>query len=358
MRFGDEFIPMTEGFSISIVVACRNEAGHIRALLDSILKQDLYGYRWEAIVADGMSDDGTWEILQQYCENHLQIRAIRNPGRIASTGLNAGIRAAVGEIVLRMDAHTDYAPDYCRRCVETLLETGADNVGGPARTKATGRMARAIAAAYHSPFSTGGAHFHDVNYCGWVDTVTYGCWYKRTLEHIGLFDESLVRNQDDELNLRLIRKGGRIWQSPDIVSWYSSRASISALFRQYFQYGYWKVRVIQKHRLPGSVRHLIPVAFVLFHILAAMLMFMVLIGGQRRAALWIAGLWIAGIGAYAAVNMAASVITALHNEWDTLVYLPVIFGAYHSSYGLGFLAGLLRQRRQVNSESMFARITR
>jgi GT2 family glycosyltransferase len=194
------------------------------------------------------------------------VRTIDNPRRVVSPGLNAAIRAARGAIVIRMDAHTSYAPDYCRRCVAELERTGADNVGGPARTRTQGTRARAFAAAYHSPFSTG-ARFHDENYEGWIDTVPYGCWRKETLERLGLFDETLVRNQDDELNLRLIRAGGKIWQSPDIVSWYSPRATLTALFLQYFQYGFWKAAVVRKHRLPGSWRHLVPVAFVLTHIL-------------------------------------------------------------------------------------------
>src|SRR5262249_47627952 len=150
------------------------------------------------------------------------------------------------------------ASDYCRRCLEALRLTGADNVGGAARTKASGLRARAIAAAYHSRFSTGGAKFHDERYEGYVDTVTYGCWHKSTLERLGLFDETLARNQDDELNLRLVRAGGKIWQSAAVVSWYRPRSSISALCRQYFQYGFWKVAVIRKHVLPASWRHLAP----------------------------------------------------------------------------------------------------
>jgi len=114
-----------------------------------------------------------------------------------------------------------------------------------------------VAAAFHSSFSTGGAKAHDENYEGWVDTVAYGCWRKTTLVQLGLFDEALVRNQDDELNLRLTRAGGKIWQSRAIVSWYSPRAALSSLFRQYFQYGFWKVAVIRKHGLAGFLAHLV-----------------------------------------------------------------------------------------------------
>jgi glycosyltransferase involved in cell wall biosynthesis len=209
---------MTGRKRISIVSACRNEREHIRAFVDSLLAQDLSGFDWEIIVADGASSDGTREALADMATGNPRVMVIDNPGRIASTGLNAAIRAASGEIILRMDAHTEYARDYIQRCVRTLEASGAENVGGPARTKAEGLRGRAIQAAYHSRFSTGGARFHDDNYTGYVDTVTYGCWRKETLLRLGLFDEGLVRNQDDELNLRLIRAGGKIWQSVSSAS--------------------------------------------------------------------------------------------------------------------------------------------
>ncbi len=123
---------------LTIIVACRNEKGHIREFLDSLLAQDLSGISWEAIIADGMSDDGTRQILNECCARHPELRAIDNPGRVVSLGLNAAIRAARGTIVIRMDAHTQYAPDYCRCCVAELERTGADNVGGPARTRTQG----------------------------------------------------------------------------------------------------------------------------------------------------------------------------------------------------------------------------
>src|SRR5581483_784305 len=196
-----------EAIRVTIVVACRNEINHIRGFVDSVLAQDFRGLKWEAIVADGLSDDGTRAVLAEYCADHPQLRVIDNPRRIVSCGLNVAICAARGEIIIRMDVHTRYAPDYCILCLETLESVGADNVGGPARTTATGIYARAVAAAYHSRFCTG-ARFHDEKYEGWVDTVTYGCWHRSTFDRIGLFDENLVRNQDDELNLRLIRAGG------------------------------------------------------------------------------------------------------------------------------------------------------
>jgi succinoglycan biosynthesis protein ExoA len=348
---------------VSIVVACRNEIKHIATFLDSILAQDMTGIVWEAIVADGMSNDGTRELLDKYSARHHQLRVIANSGRIVSTGLNAAIRAARGEIIMRMDAHTSYAPDYCRLCLETLESTGADNVGGPARTKAVGSQARAVAAAYHSRFSTGGARFHNVDYEGFVDTVPYGCWRKETLERLGMFDESLVRNQDDELNLRLLRSGGKIWQNPAIVSWYSPRPTLSALFRQYFQYGFWKVAVLRKHHIPGSWRHLVPVIFVLANIFLIVGMAVTAVGASQ----WFtvaAGLWLAFVLTYASACLFASLLAAAQSGWATLPYLPAAFAAYHFSYGFGFFMGLVKLAMGPGAalspaaETAFTKITR
>lgn len=347
---------------VSIISACRNEASRVRDFLDSLLQQELNGLEWEGIIADGMSDDGTRSILDFYASRYPQVRVVSNPGRIVSTGLNAAIRASRGRYIIRMDAHTYYARDYCRKCVEALERTGADNVGGPARTRAQGVQARAIAAAYHSPFSTGGARFHDPNFEGYVDTVTYGCWRKATLEKLGLFDEELVRNQDDELNLRILLGGGKIWQDPAIMSWYSPRATLSGLFRQYMQYGFWKVAVLRKHRAVASWRHLVPGAFVLTNLLLLVAVGLGAGMGARGAVTHLASLGLAILAAYGLALLVASLYAALEAGWTTLPYLPVVFATYHFSYGLGFLAGLTRFAYRPNgtlrAESAFSRITR
>lgn len=329
-----------EAISVSIVTACRNEARHIGAFLDSVFAQDMRGMEWEILVADGMSDDGTREILEQHAARHPLLRVLANPGRIVSTGLNAAIRAARGRIILRMDAHTRYAADYCRRCVEVLERTGAQNVGGPARTVASSLLGRAVAAAYHSAFSTGGGRFHKEDYEGWVDTVPYGCWRKETLEQLGLFDETLVRNQDDELNLRLLRAGGRIWQDPQIVSWYTPRHSLRGLFRQYFQYGFWKVAVIRKHRLPGSRRHWVPALCLLAGGGSLAAAVTAAAAGAPGWANWWAAMFAMLAGGYGTANLAASLVTARRWGWRILPLLPAVFITYHISYALGFLTGL------------------
>lgn len=318
---------------VSIVMPCRNEAGHIEDCLHSVLALEQPAGGMEVIIADGMSDDGTGEILAQIALRDSHIRIIENHGKIVSTGLNAAIRAARGEIIIRMDAHTEYASDYIRQCIQVLRETGADNVGGAARTRAHTYLQKAIAVAYHSPFSVGGARFHDELYEGYLDTIPYGCWRKETLLRLGLFDEELVRNQDDELNLRLIRSGGKIWQSPDIKSWYYPRSSLLALFKQYMQYGYWKVRVIQKHRLPASIRHLVPGGFI------ATLFILGTLTPIFNLARWMFAIV---MGLYLCANLAASLITCIRRtQLKYLPVMPVVFAAYHFGYGWGFLRGVI-----------------
>ncbi len=330
---------------ITVIIPCRNECDHIRPVLDALHAQQ-WPAEWEVIVADGMSDDGTRAILDDHSRRDPRIRVLDNPSRFVSNGLNLAIREARGEIILRMDAHTEYSNDYVLQCVAALERSGAENVGGPARTRAEGVVQRAVAAAYQSPFSTGGARFHNPEFEGFVDTVPYGCWRKSTLERLGLFDESLVRNQDDELNLRLIRSGGRIWQTPKIVSWYRPRTSLLALFRQYFQYGFWKLAVIRKHRLPASWRHLVPGAFVLVNPTLLAGAALSSIAGRADLAAFFLRPWIVAAGLYIAASIAASVHAARKQGWSLVPLLPAVFAIYHISYGLGFLAHAVYPARQ------------
>ncbi|MBI3415673.1 MAG: glycosyltransferase family 2 protein [Verrucomicrobia bacterium] len=319
---------------VSVIMPVRNEAGHIEPCLRAVAAQDYPMARLEVLIADGMSDDGTRARITEFARTDARVRLIDNPNRIVPTGLNAALRAARGEIIIRMDAHTEYAPDYVRQCVRVLGETGADNVGGA--WVATGRswLQKAIALAFHSRFASGGAGSHSVAYEGEVDSVYLGCWRKTTLERIGGFDDELVRNQDDELCLRLSRAGGKLWQSTAIKSTYFPRASVSALFRQYAQYGYWKVRVIQKHKLPASIRHLVPGGFVGSLILLAL---------ASIFSAWARWALVVLLGTYTLANLVATISTCARSA-ATMSFLPVmplVFIAYHVGYGYGFLRGLI-----------------
>lgn len=319
--------------SVSVIVPCRNEKAHIRKFLQSLLAQELDGLDCEFLIADGMSDDGTRQLLadwQPCFKGSLLI--LDNEHRFVSHGLNRAIRSARGEIIVRMDVHSVYAPDYIRQCVATLLSSGAENVGGPALPQGETYIEKAICLAYQSKFGCGGARFHEAGYEGYVDTVTYGCWRKSTLEKLGGFDEDFVRNQDDELNLSLIRQGGKIWQTPKIRSWYRPRSSLRSLARQYGQYGYWKTRVIRKHRIPASWRHLVPGAFALVLLVSGVAAFF------SPACRWLFGLILA---LYVMASLAASVLACkLVENLKLLPVMPIVFGAYHFPYGLGFLRGL------------------
>lgn len=333
---------------VSLIMPCRNERASIEGALRSILDQEAPAGDFEIIVADGMSDDGTREVLERMAGENPGIRVIDNPGRIVSSGLNAAIGAARGQILVRLDAHTTYARDYVCRCVEVLRETGADNVGGPWVARGETYIGSAIAAAFQSPFAVGWARGHDPTYEGPVDSVYLGCWRRAVFDRIGLFDEALVRNQDDEWNLRLTRAGGRIWQSPRIQSRYGARESLGALLRQYLQYGYWKVAVIRKHRIPASWRHLVPGGFLIALIaLAAAALFWPPAGSF---ALVLMGLYVLAL-------LAASILCASRGGWRLLPVLPLVFACYHLGYGLGFLAGL-GFRPRVGREGRFTRLTR
>jgi succinoglycan biosynthesis protein ExoA len=317
--------------AMSVIVPCRNEKDYIAACVRSILAQEPPPGGFEIIIVDGMSDDGTRDILKRLVATEPLLRTVDNPRRITPCGMNVGIREARGRYIAIMGAHNRYAPEYLCRSMEVLEETGADNVGGAMICEAESWLQRAIAAAHHSPFAAGNARWHNPDYEGPADTVFGGLYRREVFERIGLFDEELVRNQDDEFNLRLQRAGGKIWQSPRIKSWYKPRASLRALFKQYKQYGYWKVRVIQKHKLPASVRHLIPGCFVLSLLLSSL-----------ASLLWPPAAWcLLGLGgAYSTCNLAASLLTAARQGWVLFPLLPPVFACYHFGYGYGFLRGM------------------
>jgi succinoglycan biosynthesis protein ExoA len=317
---------------VSVILPCRNEAGYIEDCLKSILSQEPPDGGFEIIVADGVSNDGTREFLERFSAENPRVRLLNNPGRIVSTGLNAALREARGQVIVRMDAHTVYASDYIKQCLAVLRETGADNVGGPMCTTATTYKERAIQAVFHSPFAVGGARSHNPAYEGYVDTVIYGCWKKAIFDRVGGFDEEFVRNQDDEHNLRIVRNGGKIYQSPRIRSWYHVRDSFKTVLRQYMQYGYWKVLVIRNHRLPASIRHLVPAAFV------GALGLLAIAGLFWRPALYAA---MALAALYLTATLLASLLTAARTEWKLLPAIPLAFCCFHLGYGYGFLRGLL-----------------
>jgi glycosyltransferase involved in cell wall biosynthesis len=309
-----------EILAVSVVIPCRNEREHVEDCVRSVLTQEPVDGGFEVIISDGMSDDGTREIISRLAKESSLVRLVDNPCKITPSAMNAGILSARGQYIAIMGAHNRYAADYLKEGLNVLQETGADNVGGAMICDSECFIQRAIAAAHHSFFSVGRALWHDPNYEGPADTVFGGIYRREIFDRIGLFDEELVRNQDDELNLRLLRAGGKIWQSPRVKSWYKPRSSLRGLLKQQLQYGYWKVRVIQKHRLPASLRHVVPASFVLLIVLLPL----VAIGWHP----------------YLLCSLTASLLAARSRDWKVFFLLPLVFGCYHFAYGYGFLQGV------------------
>ncbi|HEY0819621.1 MAG TPA: glycosyltransferase family 2 protein [Rhizobacter sp.] len=338
---------------VSVIVPCRNERRYIEGFCRSVLQQQLpAGWALQLVVADGQSDDGTRELLQGLAAADGRITVIDNPARIVSSGLNAALTLASGEIIVRMDVHTEYAADYVAQCLAVQAETGADNVGGPWHAvpdAGAGAMQHAVAAAFQSRWVAGGALSRRLDFDGRVDTVYLGSWPRRTFERFGGFDEQLVRNQDDEHNLRIVKGGGKVWQSSRIRSTYRPRATLQQVFRQYLQYGYWKPFVMKKHGQAASLRHLVPGLFV-----AALLLFVVL---------GLLGWWVplaALLALYGGVVGAMTVAVVGQQKVAAPVALrvPAVIVAYHLGYGIGSLAGAWDVLRGARGRSRFSTLTR
>ena len=340
--------------TVSIIAPCRNEHAHIDSFCADALAQQLPApWRLELCIADGESDDGTRERLQALAAADARLRWVSNPGRIVSCGLNQALALAQGEVIVRMDIHTSYACDYVAQCLAALAETGADNVGGPwcaEPAAGAGATALAVAAAFQSAAVAGGADSRRLGFAGWVDTVYLGCWPRATFQRFGPFDESLVRNQDDEHNLRLRKGGGRIWQSPHIRSRYRPRAALRAVWLQWFQYGYWKPFVIVKHRQPASLRHLVPAAFVGAQVLTLAL---ALFGG-----LWSPWALLTLVYAAAVLALSTTVVRGAHLPAAAALRVPAVIAAYHLGYGLGSWPGWFDALRGKAGRARFTTLTR
>ena len=331
---------------VTVIMPIRNEQEFISRSLGAVLAQDYPPDRYEVLVADGMSLDATRDIVRSTAgERNATI--LDNPGQIAPSALNVGIAEAAGEIIARVDGHTEIAQDYVRKSVEALARTGADCVGGRMDPVGQNSFGRAVAVATSNRFSLGGSRFHYATEEVETDSVYMGVYAKPVFSRIGLFDEELVRNQDDEFNYRLRSAGGRVVLVPGIRSTYYNRATPGALLRQYFQYGLWKVRVIQK--LPGQMRlrHVVPSGFVFSLILTAAL-----------SAIWVeSAIALAAVAGIYALFLTIVAISAAGPRSPGLALQTVLaIAIMHVAYGLGFMVGFVRfagkwrDRRRVGHE--------
>lgn len=317
--------------AVSLILPIRNEVDAIDDCLDGIVAQSYPAELIEVIVVDGMSTDQTRDRVLSRARSDGRIRLIDNPERITPSGLNAGIRAARHDVIVRMDGHSIPPADYVEQCVRVLQESGAWAVGGTmARTGLTPTQ-RAIARATSMPLGVGDSTHNYATSGTWVETVYLGTWPREVFERIGLFDPELVRDQDDELSYRIRANGGRIWFDPRISCEYRPRPSLRALFRQYREYACFKVRVFQKHPAAARWRHLVPpiwVALVVLLPVAALVWPIVVLAWLAMMLMYFAVL---GIGVLRVDPRGAP-------RWRIFAALVTL----HVAYGVGFWEGLVR----------------
>lgn len=327
---------------VSVVIPCLNEVDYIDETLNSLLNQVDFSEDFEVLVVDGGSTDGTRERVLKWSSRDARFQMLDNPQRYTPHALNLGIRHARGEVVIILGAHATCHPDFLRRNLDALrAHPESACVGGVVEQQHGSNASRRIGAALSTPFGVGDARFRTGGTAGHVDTVAFGAYRKEALIEIGLFDEHLVRNQDDELNFRLHEAGWRIWFDPRIRSSYHVRSTYAKLFRQYRQYGYWKVFVNRKHRTVTTWRQIVPALFLL-SLMAGIL-----------GCLWEAF----GYGSDAWKGLSFSLLLTLMLAWMTGAAFSAvnaaregrdvlgILGAYavvHFAYGWGYLEGVLR----------------
>ncbi len=321
---------------VSIVIPCFNERQTIGLLLESILRQSFPIDQIEVFIVDGISTDGTRDIIHAFAEKQpeLTMKLIENPERIIPAALNRAIEHAHGDVIVRLDAHSIPSTHYVETCVATLEETGAANAGGQweIRPQADKWMARAIAVAASHPLGAGDARYRVGGEAGPVDTVPFGAFRREWIERIGKFNQNLLTNEDYEYNFRIRQAGGLVWYDPAIKSAYIARGTLIALAKQYARYGFWKARMLIRH--PGSVRwrQILPPAFVLTAILFGCMSIFIptarLIFGAQMLI-------------YVISLLTAAVIEAGRRRDARLIMgFPLAIGAMHFSWGGAFLWGL------------------
>ncbi|MCX6250039.1 MAG: glycosyltransferase family 2 protein [Bacteroidetes bacterium] len=322
---------------VTVIIPSFNEEKYITSLLENILHQDYPVDRIEVFIIDGLSNDRTQEIIEEYHNRHPYIQLLLNEKRYVPYALNMGIRSAKGEVIIRMDVHSEYPVNYISALLEHLVLLNADNVGGVWINKPGNETmtAFAISRVLSSGFGVGNASYRTGarEVCK-VDTVPYGCYRREIFDKIGFFDEELLRNQDDEFNARLVKYGGSIYLIPSLEIIYYTRPTVKAVMKMNYQYGVYKPLVAYKIGRPAAIRQLIPFLFVLFLITGGIGSFF---------STWILLALAAGSLLYLLADLLFTIKITIEAKRSSLIFfLPWIFPALHLSYGWGYLEGILR----------------
>lgn len=316
---------------VAIAVPCYNEAGYIERCVRSLFHQSYENVLISVFVADGMSTDGTRDILRHLQSEFPNLHVIDNAARVTPVALNLGTKASNAPIQIIFGAHAEADYHFVASCVQCLEENPkAGLVGGIIENVYETPTSEIIGKAMSSLFGVGNAHFRTGTAEGEVDTVAFGAYRKHVLEEVGYFDEDLVRNQDDELSYRILRAGYRIILNRKIKSTYYVRGSFAKLYRQYYQYGYWKVYVNKKHRAITTLRQLIPFGFVAY-------LFLGLLAGLVIKPL----LWLYPIGILIYLITSALFASRKANTIGEVFGVMFAFAILHFSYGYGYLIGIV-----------------
>jgi glycosyltransferase involved in cell wall biosynthesis len=319
---------------VSVIVPCRNEKGRIEKCIRSILLQECQVNDLEVIVVDGMSDDGTREILMSLRTEAPCLRILDNLAYITPRALNIGIQASRGQYIAILGAHAEYAENYLQTCLALLQEhPEAICSGGPIISRGQGLFGRAVAAAMCHPIGVGDANHRRPNYEGYAEGACFPMFRREVFEKVGFYDETLIRNQDDEFNYRVACAGGKIFLSPRAGCTYFVREKPSQLFRQYFEYGFWRLAVLRKHHRPAAVRQMVPPVFMLIMITAPLL-------SVLQPALWPTAAVLPGI--YGAVMLGGAMHIACRYGWRVGLLFSVAGMIMHVAYGSGFVWGVMK----------------
>lgn len=318
---------------ISVILPVRNEERYIRACVASVFSQDYPAELMEVLFVDGCSQDRTVELLRGMAKEHPQIRVYNNPNKTVPYAMNIGIRESTAPVIVRLDAHAEYPPDYIRLSVEALLSRDCENAGGVFETRGRGFMGEAIAEMLKTPLGVGNASYRLSDQAGYVDTVPFGCFRRELFDRIGGFDERLTRNQDNELNYRIRKSGGKIWMDPRIRVLYYCRDTLRGIMRMGYMNGKWNV--ITTALVPGAMgmRHFVPLAFV---VCTAVGLLGLLFGNPVLSVL-LGLMW----GAYLFLDGFYSWTIAKEKGLRFLPVEFILYPAFHFAYGAGSLAGIV-----------------
>lgn len=320
---------------LSVICPIYNEEKYIAACIESIMAQDYPKDDLEVLLVDGMSSDRTREIIRDHMSRYPNLRLLDNPERTAPWAMNRGIAEARGEIIMRLDAHASYPTNYFSTLVRRLHELGADNVGAVCQTDVLHKTPKALAIreVLSNRFGVGNALFRTgIKEVQEVDTVPFGCWKREVFDKYGMYDTRLTRNQDIELNKRIIRGGGHIYLIPDTYCTYYARETFDKLFRNNYSNGKWNILTVYYTQEMNalSLRHFIPLLFLLSLLLP-------LITG-----LFWHPLWLVGAASLLAYLTLVSIVSIRLSRAKGLSFIRLVesFFVLHLSYGLGSLAGL------------------